>query len=369
MLFRSMRFVQADLTHPLPVQAAYGFCADVMEHIPGAEVEPVLVNVLKACRHVFFQIALEDDICGKLVGHSLHLTVKPYAWWLERFNAMGCAIHWSQDCGSHCLFYVSAWMPGDKLVAAGQMNTPEEQIRANVKANIAGDWMQVEPHPANKVEVMILGGGPSLAGQEDKIRKLRRQGTKLICLNGTYNWCLERALEPSAVIVVDARPFNARFVHPPVEKTKYFVASQCDPSVLEGLPKDRTYLWHTSAEGIADLLQERYGVWYGIPGGSTVLLRAIPLLRLLGYKRFHLFGCDSCLSEGEHHAYVQTENDGGLVVPVSVGGRVFHCTTWMAAQAHEFMDTIKFLGDEIEIATYGDGLLNHILQTGALMEA
>jgi hypothetical protein len=37
----------------------------------------------------------------------------------------------------------------------------------------------------------------------------------------------------------------------------------------------------------------------------------------------------------------------------------------MVAQAHEFMDLIKFLGDEIELAIYGDGLLSHILRTGA----
>ena len=29
------------------------------------------------------------------------------------------------------------------------------------------------------------------------------------------------------------------------------------------------------------------------------------------------------------------------------------------------MDLIKFLGDEIELEVYGDGLINHILRTGA----
>ncbi len=52
---------------------------------------------------------------------------------------------------------------------------------------------------------------------------------------------------------------------------------------------------------------------------------------------------------------------------MNVGGRIFQCHGWMASQASEFMQLIKFLGDEIEIATYGDGLLNHILVTGSEM--
>jgi hypothetical protein len=96
-----------------------------------------------------------------------------------------------------------------------------------------------------------------------------------------------------------------------------------------------------------------------------VLLRAIPLLRMLGFKQFHLYGCDSCLT-GEHHAYAQAENDDAPAIPVTVSdGRIFQCHPWMVAQAQEFMELIKFLGDEIEIATYGDGLLNHILVTGS----
>ena len=86
---------------------------------------------------------------------------------------------------------------------------------------------------------------------------------------------------------------------------------------------------------------------------------------MLGFKRFHLFGCDSCLSEDEmHHAYKQEENDGQLVMPVNVSGKVFNCNPWMVSQAQEFIDLIKMLGDEIELAIYG-GLLHHILESGA----
>jgi hypothetical protein len=105
---------------------------------------------------------------------------------------------------------------------------------------------------------------------------------------------------------------------------------------------------------------------FHIPGGSTVLLRAIPLLRMLGYHRFHLYGCDSCLTGDAHHAFSQPENDDRAVVPVMVtGGRVFYCHPWMSSQAREFVTMIQKLGETFDMIVHGDGLLAHIVNTGA----
>jgi len=360
----ALRFVEADLSQPLPVQAAYGFCADVMEHIRPHHVDQVIENCLSACQHVFFQISTVDDICGVLVGHKLHLSVHPYEWWLKKLKDHKCVIHWSNKTDNTCLFYVSNWATGEEVVDAGTVNTTDDEIKKNVEHNIKQGYLQVEPHPTNDIEVMIVGGGPSLPQHIEKIKQLRAKGVKLITINNAYNWCLDNGLTPSAMVMVDARKFNARFTKPVVEDCKYFIASQCNPSVFEGLPKDRTYIWHTQADLLKDILDEQYKTWWSVPGGSTVLLRAIPLFRMLGFKRFHLFGCDSCLEEDKHHAYEQKENDGQLIMPVNVGGKIFKCHPWMVSQAQEFIDLIRMLGEEIELEVYG-GLLHHILETGA----
>lgn len=63
----------------------YGYCADVMEHIPPEQVDAVLAGIAKhtqvAC---YFQIALFHDHFGDCIGESLHLSVFPPAWWHER---------------------------------------------------------------------------------------------------------------------------------------------------------------------------------------------------------------------------------------------------------------------------------------------
>ena len=376
-----MRFIKHDLEQPIPVVAEYGFCSDVMEHIPEMRVDKVLDHILGAAQHVFFSISTRDDLWGnKLIGERLHLTVHDYGWWLQKLASHGCVIHWSKAGNvvnevtgkvlddDPAMFYVSAWSGGQDITDAGILNTPEEQTRENVKHNISQGWTQVVPHVANDMEVMILGGGPSLTEHEDQIKQMRKDGVKLVTLNGAYNWALEKGLVPSAQIMVDARAFNKRFVEPVVDDCKYLIASQCDPVVFEGLPRERTYIWHTITETIEDLLKAQYpDGWYPIPGGSSVLLRAVPLLRMLGFKKFHLFGCDSCVMNGEHHAYAQPENDA-MAIPVTVGGRVFWCHAWMASQAQEMMSLIRVLGEEIELEIYGDGLLAHILKTGADME-
>lgn len=77
----------------------YGFCCDVMEHIPTEYTMLVIDRILSACRTTWFQIALEPDQFGALIGQPLHLTVKPFKWWLERFKLAGTVIDARDLCG------------------------------------------------------------------------------------------------------------------------------------------------------------------------------------------------------------------------------------------------------------------------------
>jgi hypothetical protein len=77
---------------------------------------------------------------------------------------------------------------------------------------------------------------------------------------------------------VDAREFNNRFVEKVIPECKYFIASQCHPSMFDKLPKEQTFIWHTSAEDVNDVLAEEYKNWYPVPGGSTVCCERIALV-------------------------------------------------------------------------------------------
>lgn len=69
---------------PLNLFCDYGYCTDVMEHIPTDRVDLVIMNLSRACRKgCYFQICLTEDHFGILIDDHLHLTVKPVEWWLE----------------------------------------------------------------------------------------------------------------------------------------------------------------------------------------------------------------------------------------------------------------------------------------------
>lgn len=63
-----------------------GVCADVMEHIPREFVDASLRRVYQRCDHVVFKI---DHVANSFIGETLHLTVEPVDWWIDRMSAIG----------------------------------------------------------------------------------------------------------------------------------------------------------------------------------------------------------------------------------------------------------------------------------------
>jgi hypothetical protein len=367
-----LSFTQHDLTTPITGLESYGYCTDVMEHIPTDDVPKVLRNVVHAARRVFFQISCQPDNLGALIGEQLHLTVKPYEWWLKQFNDLHCTILFERHDDNYCLFYVSAWATGKEFHSNAVVNTEDEQISQNVLANLELNLQEVRPYEPQNKELMILAGGPSMNEFADQIKLNRKLGMPLVTVNGAYNWCLERNISPSVQIVLDAREFNKRFVQPAIPGCKYLLASQCHPETVKSVPADQVWLWHSGSSEAVKSALDQYDVahgkgreWYPVYGGMTVMLRAFPLLLMLGYSRFHVYGFDSCLMGDAHHGYSQPENDSKNVVSVECGGRTFYCHPWMLTQAHEYQEMVKLmLGETCEMEVYGDGLIAHIIKTG-----
>ena len=85
---------------PLGPVTDFGFCADVMEHIPPAHVGDVLSGIAARLRRaVFFRISTVPDSCGRLIGERLHLTVQPAEWWVERVGQVFRITEWRRDIG------------------------------------------------------------------------------------------------------------------------------------------------------------------------------------------------------------------------------------------------------------------------------
>lgn len=99
-------FVEWDLARPIPLRAPFGFCTDVMEHIPPDHVEAVIGNIMTAADRVFFQISTVEDLFGGTIGQTLHLTVRPYEWWESLFTRLGYDILVREPGPGCCAFYI-----------------------------------------------------------------------------------------------------------------------------------------------------------------------------------------------------------------------------------------------------------------------
>ena len=268
---------------------------------------------------------------------------------------------------------------GPKLVPVPEIfcavNADKEDIRRNMKANLKKGFPQVGPYETqwNKTVALVVGG-PSLNNTLDLLKEKHRDGMPVITVNGSYKYCMENGIRPSAFVMLDSREFNNRFVDPPHKECKYFIASQCHPSVLDKLDGYDAYLWHTAGqEEYQDILDEAYGEmhkdYFPILGGSTVTLRAIHLIRLLGFPKFEIFGFDSCIME-DHHAYSQPENNNEKEIEIHVAGKQFLCTVAHYHQAKEFVQMVSATGDHYDMIIHGEGLISHIVRSPeALKEA
>lgn len=245
-------------------------------------------------------------------------------------------------------------------VFKGQVNTEHERIYRNIRANIRRQLPQLERHPPNDYKVALLCGGPSLA--KAKIPR----GYKIATVNGTHDWALDHGLKPSVFAMIDARPHNVRFVERAIPTCRYLLQSQVDPGVFDALEEHDVRIFHASAEPEKRILDRYYlGRWLNVPGGSSVGTRAIGLLYLLGVRTLRVYGMDSCLAKGKHHAYAQPENDRDGIRVVRVGRRRFQVHTWMLAQTDEMVQFLATLPDDLKLSIEGDGLLAYLINETA----
>jgi len=237
---------------------------------------------------------------------------------------------------------------GTSAMLESVCNTEPSRILENVKSALSRGFRELRYLPAGKNDVVIVGGGPSLAEGIDRIPYAR----EVIGLNAAASWLIDNGV-PCWQMILDARP--EMFGMLDLRASAHIIASQCDPRVLEPLSKTTTTIYHSNTPGVAELLPKDTPL---IGGGSTVGLQAMVLAYVLGFRKIHLAGMDSSYRGNEGHAYPQPLNDADERIEVIVAGQKFIAAPWMAQQAQEFQEVAASLANQgCEIIVHGDGLL------------
>lgn len=241
-----------------------------------------------------------------------------------------------------------------------KLNASMDSMLLNTKKNL-GKAPLFKPEPENNRTAMIVGGGPSLNDTLGLLQKRRNAKTDIFTLNATHDYLMERGIKPDYHVMLDSRKENVSFVKNPIE-TRYLIASQCHPDVFKALEGQDVTMWIADLPGMRDIVKEET---IFVCGGSTVGLKTLYLAYLMGYRKFDIYGFDSCYREGENHAYPQPLNDGEEVREVFAAGRKFMVAPWMAKQAEHFQQQAKELYSRgCDILVNGDGLITHMIREG-----
>lgn len=243
-----------------------------------------------------------------------------------------------------------------------RLNTRQDVLLAQIRENLNRDTPMFLRGGLNHKPALIVGGGPSLVESVHGVRFRHTYGGKIFALNNTHDWLLSKSIRPDYHVMLDGRPENIEFVRRPHPEVKYLISAQCHPAVFDALKNYDVEMWIPWLPGVDEILQDfQHKPISVIGGGPTVGLSAMNLCYLLGHRKLHLFGFDSCYQGGMNHAYSQPLNDGERMVSVTAGSREFRCSPWMASQAEAFQAlAANLVKSGCSIYTHGDGLIQHI---------
>ncbi len=209
--------------------------------------------------------------------------------------------------------------------------------------------------------VAIVGGGPSLSTQLDKLR----QYPYIIACGSVHDYLLENKITPNWCVIVDPDPVVNRYLTKRNNWTKYLVASQCSPATFDYLKDSNVYMWH--AGGHSRNFVEGDIV---LGGGCTVGTRAMIIAMCFGFKQLHLFGMDTCvIDEDNHHAYkFATEQESiGKIHEIALGGpdgQKFKIADYMLGQIFDFKNILHTCANKLDITVHGGGTLAYIMEYG-----
>lgn len=238
----------------------------------------------------------------------------------------------------------------------------------NIIHSVKLGLQELKSSPPHEGHAVIVGGGPSLAECLDELRWRAENGQHIFAINNTYQYLIERGIQPDFHLMSDGRPENADFVPKSIlgETPKYpelLYASQCAPEAFEMAKRTgfSTILWHhLDAFKTLDDIGRKDNSTVFINAGATTGLAAMAIAHCMGFRKLHVYGLDSSYADNkDHHAYEQALNDNENTLEVDFNGKKFVAAPWMIQQANEFQSIAKTLveGGNTIITVHGEGLL------------
>jgi hypothetical protein len=237
--------------------------------------------------------------------------------------------------------------------------TPEELV-SNIKSALGRGLPELTLAPIKHDGTLVLvASGWSMPNFIAEIKAHKAAGKPIVAIKAAHDFLCDNGVIPDMWVNLDPRD-RTNGIQKANDTTLYLVASRCPPVTFDYLEGKKVMLWHSWAEG-----PEYDAIGPGklaVGGGTTSGLRAINIGWCLGFRKFIMYGYDSCNRADGVKRF--TGDMTGNTVDVWVGGptgKKFTCNMAMAQQANEFQKLFEVMGD-ITLDVKGPGLIAEIMR-------
>lgn len=246
------------------------------------------------------------------------------------------------------------------LNVIGKCVAGDEELFANMEAAISRGLPEVlEPGAIKEGVIALCASGPSIKGQLEVIREMKKAGTPIVGIKDTHDWLILSGITPDYGFAIDPQAHRFDCFKMKGPDVHYMIASQCNASMFDHLADCRVTIWHPYiTKG-----QKRPAKRMTIGGGTTSGLRALSLFYVLGWRHFALFGFDSCLDGEKLRVNGSGLKPGDSVIEVMIeeNGKTFYCNPSMALQAQHFQEHYEWMPDA-NFYAFGEGLIQAIIR-------
>jgi hypothetical protein len=221
---------------------------------------------------------------------------------------------------------------------------------------------------------VIVGGGPSVKGELETIRKLSEDKNNWIfAINWTHTWLINNGIVPKACVFfeIDAEPDSVlEAAHPDVT---YYICSHCHEKSFDMLANRKRVLWHSppNSEPERVVREELFKDTITVGGGISTFTRTMTVGLMLGFRDIDLFGCDGSfpdtgLTHVEGYQTVMDNKTDGMWVygQAHNSGEVrrFRTVGYLALQVEEFKIYCAANHQYFSLRVHGDSLMRYVHQ-------
>lgn len=250
-----------------------------------------------------------------------------------------------------------------KAVIGSVQVLPDETLTKHIHHALSLGLPTLPAHAQHDMVAVLVASGPSVETQLDSIKRQRDKGRPIIAIKDAHDWLISKGVIPNQAVVLDPTEHQWQCFRQKRQDVQYWVSSQCHPKMFEHLSGHQVSLFHLAFN--ENKAYKGSNVPFYIAGSTTTGLRAMSLLHVLGFRRFDLYGYDSCLQDGRLRVGTawKRPDDQQAIIKIRVGGRTYRCNPGMAVQAQEIQKQWTTYGmPDIFVQAYGDGLIAAILR-------